>query len=110
MGAAAIAPLGVALPVAAMGAVFAVWMLFGPTWDAIVVGRRIRIVPDGLQSRVESVGSLVSLGGAALGPLIGGVLATQLGGRAAFLCIALWTAGLAVAAAVARFDVGADDR
>jgi len=64
----------------------------------------------GRQSRVESVGSLVAFGGAVLGPLVGGLLATQVGGRAAFLCIAAWTAALAVAGGAARFDAVTDDR
>ena len=40
---------------------------FGPTRDAVVVGHRIRIVPDRMQGRVDSVGSLVAFGGAAPG-------------------------------------------
>jgi MFS family permease len=48
-----------------------------------------------MQGRVESVGSLIAIGGAALGPLVGGVLASQLSGSAPFLCIA--AIGVAVA-------------
>jgi hypothetical protein len=69
------------------GAIFGVWMFFGPTWDAVVVGHRIRIVPDRMQGRAESVGSLVAFGSAALGPLAAGLLASRLTGTAAFLCV-----------------------
>ena len=50
----------------------------------------------------------MAFGGAALGPLIGGVLVAHLDGRAAILCVAAWTAALAVGGTVARFDVGAE--
>lgn len=53
-----------------------------------MVGHRIRIVPDRLQGRVESVGSLVTFGGAALGPLVAGLVASRLTGAQAFLCVA----------------------
>ncbi len=71
-----------------LGTIFGVWVFFSPTWDAVVVGHRIRIVPDRMQGRVESLGSLVAFGGAALDPLVAGLLASRLTGPEAFLCIA----------------------
>jgi len=83
------------LPPLALGAVYGAWVFTGPTWDAVVGGHRIRIVPDAMQGRVESVTGLVAIGGAALGPLVGGVLASRLSGSAAFLTVA--TIGTVVA-------------
>jgi hypothetical protein len=76
------------LPPRALGAVFGAWVFFGPTWDAVVGGRRIRIVPDAMQGRVESVTGLVAIGSAAVGPLVGGLLASSLSGSASFLVVA----------------------
>ena len=64
----------------ALGAIFGVWVFFGSD-----VGRRRGrpshpYRPRRLQGRVESVGSLVAFGGAALGPLVGGLVASRLTG------------------------------
>jgi MFS family permease len=86
-----LATLLIALPLQplVLGAVYGAWVFTGPTWDAVVGGHRIRIVPDAMQGRVESVTGLVAIGGAALGPLVGGVLASRLSGSAAFVTVAL---------------------
>lgn len=76
------------LPPLALGAVFGAWVFTGPTWDAVVGGHRIRIVPDAMQGRVESGTGLVAIGGVALGPLVGRALAARLSGSAAFPAIA----------------------
>jgi MFS family permease len=104
LGAAAAALLALPMQPFALGAVFGVWVFFGPTWDAVVVGHRIRIVPDVMQGRVESVGSLIAFGGAALGPLVGGLLASRLSGSASFVGIA------AIGTAVALGGVAAWSR
>ncbi|MEV6521127.1 MFS transporter [Longispora sp. NPDC051575] len=62
-------------------------VLFGVhsmVWGVIVVTLRQRVVPDGLLGRVGSVYSLLDLGGACLGSLLGGVLAHGLGVTAPF--------------------------
>jgi MFS family permease len=104
LGAVAAALLALPLRPFALGAIFGVWVFFGPTWDAVVVGHRIRIVPDRMQGRVESVGSLVAFGGAAIGPLVAGLLASRLTGSQAFLCVA------AIGTAVALGGVAAWSR
>ena len=85
-----LATLLIALPLQplALGAIYGAWVFTGPTWDAVVGGHRIRIVPDALQGRVESVTGLVAIGGAALGPLVGGLLASRLSASAAFVTVA----------------------
>jgi hypothetical protein len=90
------------LPPLGLGAVLACWYVCGPTWDAVVVGLRIRLVPDALQGRVESVSSLIAIAGAALGPLVGGLLVSHLSGRATLLWLAGATALVAVAGGLAR--------
>jgi predicted MFS family arabinose efflux permease len=102
LGAAAMLLLVIHLPPVAMGAVFGVWIFFGPTWDAIVEGRRILVTPDAMQGRASSVVFLLAFGGAALGPLIGGVLVSVLGGAKAFLVVGLFGVLLASAATLSR--------
>jgi MFS family permease len=89
LGALAAALIALPLPPLVLGAIYGAWIFFGPTWDAVVGGHRIRIVPDAMQGRVESVTGLVAVGGAALGPLVGGVLASRLTGSQSFVCVAL---------------------
>lgn len=89
-------------PVLALGLIFACWLFFGPTWDAVVVGYRVRICPDALQGRVESVSTLLSFGASALGPLAAGILAARLPTREAFLALAAWTATVALAGTLSR--------
>ena len=102
LGAIAALTLALHLPPLALGAVYGGWVFFGPTWDAVVGGHRIRIVPDILQGRVESATGLVAFGGAALGPLVGGILASRLSGSEAFAVIGIAGAAVAVAGTAAR--------
>ena len=102
LGAAAALIMALRLPPLALGAVYGAWVFFGPTWDAVVGGHRIRIVPDAMQGRVQSVTGLVAMGGAALGPLVGGVLVETVGGSASFVCLAGAGAAIAVAGTAAR--------
>ncbi|MFC6016937.1 MFS transporter [Plantactinospora solaniradicis] len=56
----------------------AIMALFGVhtmVWGALVMSLRARLVPDELRGRVNSVYSLLDLGGAAVGTLLGGILA-----------------------------------
>jgi MFS family permease len=88
-------------PPLALGTIFAVWLFFGPTWDAVVVGYRIRVVPDTLQGRVESVSALISFGAAALGPLAVGIIAAHVSARSSFLILAGWITAIALAGSLA---------
>ena len=56
----------------------AVLVLFGvhtTVWGVVTMSIRQRLVPDGLRGRVGSTYSMLDLGGAALGTLLGGALA-----------------------------------
>jgi predicted MFS family arabinose efflux permease len=109
LGAAALLLLVIRQPPLVMGAIFGVWVFFGPTWDAIVEGRRILLTPDEMQGRASSVVYLLALGGAALGPLVGGGLVSGVGGPEAFLALGLFGVLLAGAATFARgLRVGLD--
>ena len=70
-------------------------VLFGThatMWGVVSVSLRQRIVPPGLRGRVNSVYFLFDLGGAAVGTLLGAVLASAAGITAPF-----WLGSLAVA-------------
>jgi MFS family permease len=102
LGVAALLLLVLHEPPLVMGAIYGVWVFFGPTWDAIVEGRRLLLTPDEMQGRASSVVYLLALGGAALGPLVGGVLVSGIGGSEAFLALGLFGVLLASAATLAR--------
>lgn len=85
-----------------IGALLGVLSFLGPTWNAVVDGYRISIVPDELQGRVASVDHLVAFGGAALGPLVAGVLLETIGGSGTFLGVAALMLALAVVGVLAR--------
>lgn len=65
-------------------------------WGVVVVTIRQRSVPSRLYSRVASVYALLDLGGAALGSLVGGLVAQSYGIVATF-----WTAAVAMAVVTA---------
>ena len=67
-------------------------------WGVIVVTLRQRVVPQNLLGRVGSVYSLLDLGGAALGSLLGGVLARTWGVTTPFWIAATAMALIAAAA------------
>jgi len=78
----------------------AILVLFGVhtmVWGVLIVSLRQRLVPDRLRGRIGSVFSLLNLGGAAVGTLIGGFVA-----RATDLVTPFWlaAAGMAVLTAV----------
>jgi hypothetical protein len=104
IGAVAVAAMALHLPPLALGALYGVWIFFGPTWDAVVSGRRILLVPDALQGRVQGVGTLVSFAMVALGPLVAGLLAQRYSGSTGFLCLAAFTSVVALAAVAGRRD------
>ena len=102
VGVAVVLALVTTPPPLLLGLLFAAWTFFGPLWDAIVVGYRLSIVPDELQGRVESVGVLISFGGAALGPLAAGIAYAELGGRTTIASLAVWLLVLAVVGTASR--------
>jgi MFS family permease len=67
------------------GATLVVFGAHATVWGVVSVSLRQRIVPDQLRGRVNSVYFLFDLGGAALGTLLGGGLASILGITAPFL-------------------------
>jgi MFS family permease len=102
VGAGAVFALVSTPPALAMGAIFGAWVFFGPLWDAVVMGYRLRIVPDAIQGRVESVGTLISFGAAALGPLAAGLLLDGVGARPTLLAAATAMVLLGVVGTVSR--------
>jgi MFS family permease len=102
LGVAVLAALILTPPPLALGALFGVWLFFGPLWDALVVGYRLALVPDELQGRVESAGILIAFGGAALGPLVAGAAFTVLGGAGTFAALAAWMLALALLGSFSR--------
>ncbi|MFI0420229.1 MFS transporter [Spongiactinospora sp. 9N601] len=66
------------------GAILIVFGVHTMVWNVVVNTVRQRAVPDRLQGRVVGVYSLMDLGGAALGSLLGGLFARTLGLTAPF--------------------------
>jgi MFS family permease len=60
-------------------ATLVVFSIHATVWGVIVASIRQRVVPSDLRGRVGSVYSLLDLGGAALGSLLGGLLASTWG-------------------------------
>jgi MFS family permease len=72
---AALVPLLIAIPGRVTpGIVYGTMMLLHPTWNAVVGAYRLRITPDALQGRVQSVATLLSLGSVPFGALLAGFL------------------------------------
>lgn len=82
----------------AVGALFGSMFLLHPTWNAVVGAYRLRLTPDRLQGRVQSVASLLSLGAVPLGALGVGASMDAIGARETVLALAVLMAGIAVAA------------
>jgi predicted MFS family arabinose efflux permease len=78
-----------------LGVLLAAISFIGPTWNAVVDGYRISIIPDPLIGRVQSFDSLVAFGCASLGPLVAGLLLAGVGGDATFLLFAAFMLVLA---------------
>lgn len=66
------------------GGTFAVFGVHAIVWSVVTLSLRQRIVPARLQGRVNSVYYLFSIGGAAVGALVSGLLARVLGITAPF--------------------------
>ena len=80
------------------GATLVAFGAHATVWGVVSVSLRQRLVPERLRGRVNSVYFLFDLGGAALGTLLGGALASLLGITAPFWLGAGVVALLAVAA------------
>lgn len=72
-------------------AIIVVFSVHATVWGTVVITIRQRTVPSALFGRVSSVYSLLDLGGAALGSLLGGAVAQAYGITATF-----WTAAAAM--------------
>jgi MFS family permease len=66
------------------GTILVIFGVHTMVWGVIVITMRQRVVPDGLLGRVTSVYLLLDLGGAAIGSLLGGLVAQALGITAPF--------------------------
>jgi predicted MFS family arabinose efflux permease len=84
---------------AVAGVTLVVFGAHATVWGVVSVSLRQRIVPERLRGRINSVYFLFDLGGAALGTVLGGLLATALGvtapfwlgaGGVALLALATW--------------------
>ncbi|MBE1490166.1 MFS transporter [Plantactinospora soyae] len=73
------------------GTIMALFGVHTMVWGALVMSLRARLVPDELRGRVNSVYSLLDLGGAAIGTLLGGILAAGTDS----LTVPFWTAAVA---------------
>jgi Transmembrane secretion effector len=83
---ASVIPLGLAIPIT----------------DSVVVTRRLRIVPDALIGRVESVRATIARLAAPLGPLFAGLLLSAVSARQTMAVFAAIGVGLAVWATFSR--------
>jgi MFS family permease len=66
------------------GAIMAVFGVHALVWGVVTVSLRQRVVPDALRGRVNGVYQLFSVGGAAVGALLGGWIAREWGITAPF--------------------------
>jgi MFS family permease len=80
-----------------LGALFAAMALLPPTANTTIVTRQLLLTPDDLRGRLSSVLGIVTGVAAALGPVVGGLLASALSGTYAVLVCA---GGIAVVAVV----------
>ncbi|PWV82236.1 Predicted arabinose efflux permease, MFS family [Prauserella marina] len=75
-----------------------VFGLHGSMWGVVSTTWRQRVIPENLRGRVTSVYLLFSVGGAALGSLLSGPIATAFGITAPFWCSAVIMAAMTVGA------------
>jgi MFS family permease len=90
--------LALARDVWVAGAILAVFGVHAVVWNVITQSIRQREVPDELRGRVGSAYFLLSVGGSALGALVGGLLARQFGITTPFWFAVVVVAGVAVVA------------
>jgi MFS family permease len=97
-----VVPLLIASHPLAYGAIAAVIAFFGPTWNAVVDGYRISIVPDHLQGRVSSVDNLMAFSAIPLAPLVAGLLLEGTSGDWTLIVLGTVMLTLAVLGTVSR--------
>jgi MFS family permease len=102
LGVAIIVPLVIASHPLVLGAIAAVFAFFGPTWNAIVDGYRISIVPDRLQGRVNSADNLMAFSALPLAPLVAGLLLEAGGGDVTLVVLGSVMLALAVLGTLSR--------
>lgn len=86
----------------AMGAIFAVMFLLGPTGNAAVVSRQLTLTPDELQGRVSSARGLFAGLAGPIGIAAMGVSIDYLGVTASVVGLAGWLAVMVAIAATSR--------
>jgi hypothetical protein len=85
-----------------LGALVALAVFPGPTWNATVVGARLTLTPDRLRGRVNSAARLLSGSMIPLGALSAGLLVGATGTTTTLLLFAAWQAAVATACMAAR--------
>lgn len=81
-----------------LGLLFAAMALLPPTANTTIITRQLLLTPDDLRGRLSSVLGIVTGVAAALGPVVGGLLASVLSGTHAVLVCAGGIAAVAVVA------------
>jgi MFS family permease len=81
-----------------LGVVFAAMALLPPTANTTIITRQLLLTPDDLRGRLSSVLGIGTGVAAALGPVLGGLLAAALSGTDAVLVCAGGITAVAVAA------------
>jgi predicted MFS family arabinose efflux permease len=84
-----------------LGVLFAAMALLPPTANTTIITQQLLLTPDELRGRLSSVLGIVTGVAAALGPILGGLLATAVSGALAVLVCA---GGIAAAAVVATLS------
>lgn len=84
-------------------------VFFGPTLNAMIIGYRVRIVPDRLQGRVNSVARSLALVALPLGPIVAGLLLGALSTRATVVFLFVWLLALAIVTTASRTIRAAPD-
>ena len=85
-----------------LGAAFAVLMFCGPVYNVVQLSRRLAMIPDGLQGRVNSAFRFAANVLYPVGAVVCGALAERVGATATALAFAAVMAALALAAASSR--------
>ena len=85
-----------------LGMAFAVLMFCGPVYNVVQLSRRLAMIPDGLQGRVNSAFRFAANVLYPVGAALCGVLAEQVGPQPTALAFATVMAALALAAASSR--------
>lgn len=81
-----------------LGALFAAMALLPPTANTAIISRQLLLTPDNLRGRLSSVLGIATGVAGALGPVLGGLLASVLSGSHAVLVCAAGVAAVAVVA------------